>query len=218
MAKRSSAPSERARVKRMHERGTYDRAAIEAILDAQPLAHVGYVLDGAPIVTPTLQWREGGHVYWHASAASRMVDCCGGAEVCVTVSLIDGLVIARSAFHHSVNYRSVMLFGKAKIIDDPDEKAARLAAFINRLFPDRWDALRPITRQELKATSVLSVAIDEASAKARAGGPKDDEADYELDIWAGVLPLRMQALAPIDDPRNKPGLSAPKHVLDFRIG
>jgi len=147
-----------------------------------------------------------------------MVDCCGGAEVCVTVSLIDGLVIARSAFHHSVNYRSVMLFGKAKIIDDPDEKAARLAAFINRLFPDRWDALRPITRQELKATSVLSVAIDEASAKARAGGPKDDEADYELDIWAGVLPLRMQALAPIDDPRNKPGLSAPKHVLDFRIG
>ena len=218
MAKRSSAPSERARVKRMHERGTYDRAAIEAILDAQPLAHVGYVLDGAPIVTPTLQWREGGHVYWHASAASRMVDCCGGAEVCVTVSLIDGLVIARSAFHHSVNYRSVMLFGKAKIIDDPDEKAARLAAFINRLFPDRWDALRPITRQELKATSVLSVAIDEASAKARAGGPKDDEADCELDIWAGVLPLRMQALAPIDDPRNKPGLSAPKHVLDFRIG
>jgi len=218
MAKRSDAPSERARVKRMHERGTYDRAAIEAILDAQPLAHVGYVVDGAPIVTPTLQWREGGHVYWHASAASRMIAGCDGAQVCLTVSMLDGLVIARSAFHHSVNYRSAMLFGAARVIADPDEKTARLAAFINRLFPDRWDMLRPITKQELKATSVLSLPIDEASAKIRAGGPKDDEADYGLDIWAGVLPLRLQTLAPIDDPLNKPGLAPPKHVLDFRVG
>jgi hypothetical protein len=218
MAKKVSAPSERVRVKRLHERGSYDRAAIEAILDAQPLAHVGYVLDGAPVVTPTLQWREGDHVYWHASAASRMVDHCDGAEVCVSVALLDGLVIARSAFHHSINYRSVMLFGKARAVTDPDEKAARLAAFVNRLFPNRWDMLRPITKQELKATSVLFVPIDEASAKIRAGGPKDDEADTALDIWAGVLPLSMQTLAPIDDPLNKPGLAPPKHVLDFRIG
>jgi hypothetical protein len=175
-------------------------------------------LDGAPVVTPTLQWREGGHVYWHASAASRMVDHCGGAEVCVSVALLDGLVVARSAFHHSVNYRSVMLFGKARVVVDPDEKAARLAAFVNRLFPNRWDMLRPITQQELKATSVLSVPIDEASAKIRAGGPKDDEADYALDIWAGVLPLATQTLAPIDDPLNKPGLAPPQNVLDFRIG
>ena len=134
--KRPGAPSERVRVKRMHERASYDRAVIDAILDAQPLAHIGYVLDGAPVVTPTLQWREGDHVYWHASAASRMVDHCDGAAVCVSVALLDGLVVARSAFHHSVNYRSVTLFGKARTVTDPDEKAARLAAFMNRLFSE----------------------------------------------------------------------------------
>lgn len=218
MAKTENAPSERVRVKRMHERGSYDRATIEAILDAQPLANVGYVLNDAPVVTPTFQWREGDHVYWHASAASRMIDRCDGAQVCMSVALVDGLVVARSAFHHSINYRSVTLFGKARLVSDPEEKAARLAAFINHLFPDRWRTLRPITKQELKATSVLSIPIDEASAKVRAGGPKDDEDDYALDIWAGVLPLRVQTLPPLDDPLNKPGLAPPQHVLDFRIG
>jgi nitroimidazol reductase NimA-like FMN-containing flavoprotein (pyridoxamine 5'-phosphate oxidase superfamily) len=218
MARNSSAPSERVRVKRLHERGAYDRAAIDAILDATPVAHVGYVFDGQPYVTPTLQWREGDHVYWHGSAASRMLETSDGADVCVTVTLIDGVVLARSAFHHSVNYRSVMLLGRASMIRDPAEKEARLKAFVDGMFPGRWDMLRAATPLELKATSVLSLPITEASAKVRSGPPKDDEEDYALDIWAGVLPLRTSTLAPIDDPRLKPGLKPPAHVTRYKIG
>ena len=218
MARASGAPSERVRVKRLHERGAYDRASIDAILDASPVAHVGYVFNGQPFVTPTLQWREGDHVYWHGSAASRMLETSDGADVCVTVTLIDGIVLARSAFHHSVNYRSVMLIGRARMVTDPAEKEARLKAFTDTMFPGRWEMLRPATVQELKATSVLSLPITEASAKVRTGPPKDDEEDYALDIWAGVLPLRVETLAPIDDPRLKAGLKPPAHVAKFRIG
>ena len=218
MSRRSGALTERVRVKRMHERGAYDRATIDAILDATPVAHVGYVFDGQPFVTPTLQWREGDHVYWHGSAASRMLETADGADVCVTVTLIDGIVLARSAFHHSVNYRSVMLVGRASMVTDPAAKEERLKTFVDGMFPGRWDALRPATAKELKATSVLSIEIGEASAKVRTGPPKDDEEDYALDIWAGVLPLRTETLAPIDDPRLKAGLSAPDHVTRYRIG
>ncbi len=218
MARRSDAPSDRVRVKRLHERGAYDRASIDAILDATPIAHVGYVFNGQPYVTPTLQWREGDHVYWHGSAASRMLETSDGADVCVTVTLIDGIVLARSAFHHSVNYRSVMVIGRARMVTDPDEKEARLKAFVDGMFPGRWDVLRPATPLELKATSVLSLPITEASAKMRSGPPKDDEEDYALDIWAGVLPLTMQSLSPIDDPLNKPGLKPPEHVTRYKIG
>lgn len=228
MAARGNAPTERVRVKRMHERGDYDRATIDAILDAQPVAHVGYVLGGGsgggaqagaqPLVTPTLQWREGDHVYWHGSAASRMLETAEGADVCVTVTLIDGIVLARSAFHHSVNYRSVMLLGHATIVTDPAEKEARLRAFVEQWFPGRWDILRPATAQELKATSVLSIPISEGSAKVRTGPPKDDEEDYALPIWAGVLPLTVTSLPPIPDPRLAAGLSPPGHVTRFRIG
>ncbi len=218
MAKVSGAASERVRVKRLHERGAYDRAAIDAILDVQPVAHVGYVFNGQPFVTPTLQWREGDHVYWHGSAASRMLETSDGADVCVTVTLIDGVVLARSAFHHSVNYRSVMLLGRAHMVTDTAEKEARLKAFTDSLFPGRWDMLRAATAQELKATSVVGMAINEASAKVRKGPPKDDEEDYALDIWAGVLPLTMTTGTPIDDPRLKPGLKPPAHVTRFKIG
>ncbi len=218
MAKASGAASERVRVKRLHERGAYDRAAIDAILDAQPVAHVGYVFNGQPFVTPTLQWREGDHVYWHGSAASRMLETCDGADVCVTVTLIDGVVLARSAFHHSVNYRSVMLLGRAHLVTDTAEKEARLKAFTDTLFPGRWDMLRAATAQEIKATSVVGMAINEASAKVRQGPPKDDEEDYALDIWAGVLPLTTTTGTPIDDPRLKPGLKPPAHVTRFKIG
>ena len=218
MAKASGAASERVRVKRLHERGAYDRAAIDAILDAQPVAHVGYVFNGQPFVTPTLQWREGDHVYWHGSAASRMLETSDGADVCVTVTLIDGVVLARSAFHHSVNYRSVMLLGRAHMVTDAAQKEARLKAFTDSLFPGRWDMLRAATAQELKATSVVGMAINEASAKVRQGPPKDDEEDYALDIWAGVLPLTTTAGTPIDDPRLKPGLKPPAHVTRFKIG
>jgi uncharacterized protein len=218
MSARSGAPSDRVRVKRLHERGAYDRATIDAILDACPIAHVGYTFNGQPYVTPTLQWREGDHVYWHGSAASRMLETSDGADVCVTVTLIDGIVLARSAFHHSVNYRSVMLLGRAKMVTDPTEKELRLKAFTDSLFPGRWDVLRPATALELKATSVLSLPISEASAKIRTGPPKDDEEDYALDIWAGVLPLRVETLAPVDDPLLRAGIAPPDHVTKFRIG
>lgn len=218
MARASGAPTDRVRVKRLHERGAYDRPSIDAILDACPIAHVGYVFNGQPFVTPTLQWREGDHVYWHGSAASRMLETTAGADVCVTVTLIDGLVLARAAFHHSVNYRSVMLLGRASMVTDPAEKEARLKAFTDTLFPGRWEMLRPATAQELKATSVLSLPITEASAKVRNGPPKDDEEDYALDIWAGVLPLGMTAADPVDDPRLKAGLKPPAHVTKFKIG
>ena len=218
MTGRSGAPSERVRVKRVHERGAYDRATIDAILDAAPVAHVGYVVGGQPFVTPTLQWREGDHVYWHGSAASRMLEAADGADVCVTVTLIDGIVLARSAFHHSVNYRSVMLIGRASLVTDPAEKEARLKAFSDGLFPGRWAILRPVTARELRATSVLSIPISEASAKVRIGPPKDDEEDYALDIWAGVLPLRLETQTPVSDPRMKADVPVPDHVLRLRFG
>ena len=210
--------TERVRTRRMHQRGAYDRATIDAILDAQPLAHVGYLLDGAPLVTPTLQWREGDHVYWHGSSASRMLERCDGAEVCVTVTLMDGMVMARSAYNHSVNYRSVMLLGRARIVDEREEKRARLRAMVEHMFPGRWERLRAMTEQEFKATTVLALPIDEASAKIRAAPPGDDEADLDIDVWAGVIPLRMQAGEPEPDPRGRQGVPVPDHVRKFRIG
>lgn len=214
----SQSPTDRTRVRRLPDRGAYDRGTIDAILDATPVAHVGYVIDGQPFVTPTLQWREGDHVYWHGSAASRMLRSIEGAPVCITVTLVDGMVLARSGFNHSMNYRSVMLFGRARVVADPAEKEARLRAFVEGQFPGRWDMLRPITAQELKGTTVLGIAIDEASAKVRAGPPHDDEADEALDIWAGVIPIRYELMPPIADPHVRAGRIAPSHVIDFRIG
>jgi nitroimidazol reductase NimA-like FMN-containing flavoprotein (pyridoxamine 5'-phosphate oxidase superfamily) len=213
-----SPATDRVRLRRMHERGQYDRASINAILDAMPIAHVGYVIDGAPFVTPTLQWREGDHVYWHGSAASRMLESVDEADACVTVTIIDGLVLARSAYHHSVNYRSVMLLGRAHAVKDPAEKEMRLRRFVEHMFPGRWDMLRAATPQELKATMVVGMPINEGSAKVRTGPPKDDEEDLELPIWAGVLPVRMQMLPPVDDPTLPPGLVPPAHVGAFRMG
>jgi len=218
MADKPGPRTERVRTRRMHQRGAYDRATIDAILDAQPLAHVGYLLDGAPLVTPTLQWREGDHVYWHGSSASRMLERCDGAEVCVTVTLMDGMVMARSAYNHSVNYRSVMLLGRARIVDEREEKRARLRAMVEHMFPGRWERLRAMTEQEFKATTVLALPIDEASAKIRKGPPGDDDADLDIDVWAGVIPLRMQAGEPEPDPRGRQGVPVPDHIRKFRIG
>lgn len=211
-------PTDRTRVRRLPERGAYDRATIDAILDATPVAHVGYTIDGHPFVTPTLQWREGDHVYWHGSAASRMLRTVEGAPVCLTVTLVDGMVLARSAFHHSMNYRSVMLFGTAHVVDDPVEKEARLRTFVESQYPGRWDILRPVTTQELKGTMVLGMPIDEASAKIRTGPPRDDEADESLDIWAGVIPIRYEILPPVADQHVRPGRVPPTHATNFRIG
>jgi nitroimidazol reductase NimA-like FMN-containing flavoprotein (pyridoxamine 5'-phosphate oxidase superfamily) len=186
---------------------------VYAILDAGFICHVGYAIDGHPVVTPTSYWREGDHVYFHGSSASRMLRKLGreGVRCCLTVTHTDGLVLARSAFHHSVNYRSVMIFGTAHPIAGA-EKLAALRAFVERLFPGRWDTLRPVTSQELRATTVLRVRLEEVSAKVRTGPPKDDEPDYELPIWAGVIPLTLERGSAQPDPRLLPGLDLPAHV------
>lgn len=218
MARNSKAPRARTRLRRAHELGRYDRASIDAILDAMPLCHVGYVLDGAPVVTPTLQWREGDRVFWHGSSASRFLARAAGAQVCLTVSIFDGMVLARSAFNHSVNYRSVMLFGTATVIEDPTVKAQHLETFLEATFPGRWRELRPMSQQELKATAVLSMPIVEASAKVSAGMPSDEAGDYHWPVWAGVVPVTLVTGAPQDDGRLLPGIAVPDYVKRWRIG
>lgn len=212
------AQTERTRLRRLRERGTYDRDTIYAILDAQPLCHVGVVMDGAPLVMPTIQWREGDHVYWHASSGGRTLRAASQSDVCLTVSMLDGLVLARSGMHHSANFRSVMVFGQPRLINDEEEKTARLNAMIDHLYPGRSEIVRPMTAQEARATSVLSLPIEEASAKMRDGGVKDDEADYDLPIWAGVVPVRQVLGEPIPDPRNLPDVEMPEHVHQIKLG
>ncbi|RYH07406.1 pyridoxamine 5'-phosphate oxidase family protein [Tropicimonas sp. IMCC6043] len=208
-------PTDRSRLRRTHERGAYDRESLYAVLDAQPLCTIGYVIDGKPFATPTLQWREGNHVYWHGSSASRMLKASRGKEVCLTVSCLDGWVLARSAMHHSVNFRSALLFGTPFQVEAPEDKTARLRTMMERLFPGRWEMLRAMTEQELKATMVLGMDIDEGAAKVRSGPPKDDEADYVLPIWAGVIPVRSITLPPLPDPRNLEGVAMPAHVSEI---
>ncbi len=209
--------TERSRVRRLHERGDYSRETIDAILDATPICHVGYVIDGKPYVTPTFQWREDDRVYWHGSSASRMLRSAAGAEVCLTVTLLDGLVLARSGFHHSVNYRSVMVFGAAEKVAD-EEKELRLRTFLDGLYPGRWDTLRAMTDQELKATTVLSMPLTEASAKVRTGMPVDDMPDYALPIWAGVVPIQHSVGAPEPDPHNLDGVETPDYATALTLG
>ena len=214
----SQAPIERTRVKRLAERAHYDEATVHAILDAQPFCTVGYIFNGAPYVTPTMQWREGNHIYWHGSSASRMLEACEDAQVCVNVTLYDGMVMARSAFNHSVNYRSVMAFGKAYKVSDADEKEQKMKNFVDALYPSRWDILRPMTKQEFKATMILGLELNEVSAKVRNAGPGDDEEDFALPIWAGVVPMQIKTSAPLDCPRLPTGLLPPAHVKGFKIG
>jgi nitroimidazol reductase NimA-like FMN-containing flavoprotein (pyridoxamine 5'-phosphate oxidase superfamily) len=178
---------------------------------------VGFVANGQPYVIPTGFARIGDDLYIHGSSASRMLRSISeGIDVCVTVTLIDGLVLARSAFHHSMNYRSVVVFGKAKIVADEREKYAALKAFTEHIVPGRWASVRPPTKNELKGTTVLSLPLAEASAKIRAGGPVDDEEDYALGVWAGVLPLNLTAGAPVDDERLNDGIAVPPEVLNYR--
>ena len=214
----TDAPTERTRAKRMPARAKYDADAVHAILDAQPICNVGYVLNGAPVVTPTLQWREGDHIYWHGSSASRMLETSENADVCVSVSIIDGFVLARSAYNHSCNYRSVMVFGKAFKVTDVEEKRARLKAFTEALFPGRWDKLRPMSDKELKATMILGLTLDEASAKIRTGSTGDEPEDVTWPVWGGVIPVVQQALAPEADAHTPAGMAVPDYVTKFRIG
>jgi hypothetical protein len=209
----------RSRIRRHPERAHYDRDTVFAILDAALMCHIGYVIDGKPYVTPTLFWREGERLYWHGSSASRMLRTqAAGIPVCVTVSHVDGLILARCAFRHSLNYRAVMAFGTAAIVDDPAEKEAGLNAFIDRIYPGRTARMRPIAPQELKATTLMGMTIDEGSAKIRSGGPLDLEADYAADCWAGTVPIAMRMDAPIPDAIAPPRTAPEPEIGHFAEG
>ena len=204
----------RSDVKRMKERGIYDREAVNAILDTSFMCHIAYTIDDHPYCTPTMFWRSGDYVYWHGSSVSRFLKQTLGGPACFTVTHADGFVMARSAFNHSMNYRSVMLFGQVEEVTGP-AKLEQLKIMVDHLFPGRWDELRPVTAKEVNATTVLRMAIEEGSAKVRDGDPSDNKADYELPVWAGVVPLKQIMGEIIPDPANLPGVEIPAHIRDL---
>ena len=206
----------RTTLKRLPQRGSYERELINQILDEGFICHVGFVTDGQPSVIPTGYARCHDKLFIHGSQASRMLRTLEkGIDLCVTVTLIDGLVLARSAFHHSMNYRSVVVFGRATVVDERGEKLAALLALSEDMIPGRWVDVREPSEQELQQTTVLSLPLAEASAKVRTGPPLDDEEDYDLPVWAGVIPLRLTAGAPLDDPRLKAGIAAPEYAQRY---
>ena len=212
------APTARTRVKRLPKRASYDLDAIYSSLDSALVCHVGFAIEGQPYVFPTLHVRIGDRLYIHGSAASRMLGAtAGGTPIAVTGTHIDGLVLARSAFHHSVNYRSVVILGAATLVADPAEKSAVMKGLIDHIAPGRWDHIRQPNEKELAATSVLSIPIVEASAKLRSGDAIDDEADYALPVWAGQIPIATSAIAPIPDGRLDASIATPVHVTDYRL-
>ncbi len=209
----ASPPSERSTVGR-EDRAVYDRSAIEAVLDEALVAHVGFVSStGSPIVIPMLHARIGSDLFLHGGHASRIMRTLrDGTEICVTVTLLDGLVLARSAFNHSANYRSVMVFGHPTRVEDLAVRASVLDAYTDKVVPGRREHLRPMTDKEVRATTVVSIPIEEASAKVRSGGPVDDQEDLELGIWAGVLPLRGGFGEPVPDTLLAPDVTTPEHI------
>ncbi len=209
----SQMPTTRTRVVREPERGVYDRETAYRILDEAFLCHVGFAVDGQPFVIPTSFGRKDANLYIHGSAASRMLrQMKEGVAVCITVTLLDGLVLARSVFNHSMNYRSVVILGKATLVDDPEEKLIALRVLSEHILPGRWDDARQPNERELRATSVLRVPIEEFSAKVRTGPPIDDAEDYGFPTWAGVLPLEMKAGEPINDPKLTPDVGIPRYL------
>ena len=209
--------TDRTTLKRLPKRGHYERETINAILDEGFICHVGFVVDGQPFVIPTGYARVDEKLFIHGSQASRMLrSLAGGIDVCLTVTLIDGLVLARSAFHHSMNYRSVVVFDKATVVEDPEEKLAALLALSEHFIRGRWNDVREPSEQELRATTVLLLPLTEASAKVRTGPPLDDEDDYALPVWAGVIPLRLQAGEPIKDPRLPDGVEPPEYAREYK--
>ncbi len=210
-------PTERTRVRRLPERGTYDRPTVHAILDEGFICHVGFVAEGQPYVTPTGYARVGETLYLHGSSGSRL-GLRPGMDVGVTVTLLDGLVLARAAFHHSFNYRSAMVLGRTRLVTDFNEKDAALRALVEHIVPGRGADVRPGDAKELAATAVLAVPLEEASAKVRRGGPVDDEEDYGLPVWAGVLPFALVPGAPVPDPRSSSTIDVPPYVAAWHRG
>jgi len=197
---------------RLRERGRSERADLDAVLSASLVCHLGVNIDGVPVVLPTGYGRIGDVLYLHGSSANRSLLAAAGQQVCVTVTLLDGLVCARAVFHHSMNYRSAVIFGEARLVTEAEEKLAALRAVTDHLVPGRWEHTRPPTRKELAATAVLALPLDEASVKIRTGAPKDDEEDYETGIWAGVLPAQLIFGEPEPDPALTPGITIPDHI------
>ena len=209
-------PTERTQVHRLPKRATYEREAVYRILDEGLVCHVGFIAEGKPVVIPTGYGRAGDTLYVHGSPASRMFRALGqGVEVCVTVTLIDGLVLARSAFHHSMNYRSVVLFGKATVVEDRDAKREALRVFTEHVARGRWHDVRQPSEKELQATMVLALPLEEVSAKVRTGPPLDDEEDYALPVWAGVLPLHFTPQTPLPDDRLPNDIAVPEYVRQY---
>lgn len=209
--------TDRTKLKRLPKRGHFDRETVYSILDEGFICHVGFVMDGQPFVIPTGYARAGDKLYVHGSQASRMLrNLASGLDACVTVTLLDGLVLARSAFHHSMNYRSVLVFGRATIVDDPSEKMAALLALSEHIIRGRWADVREPTDQEMKQTTVLCLPLEEASAKIRTGPPLDDEEDYALPIWAGVLPLKLVAGEPVKDPLLTAEVPVPDYATNYK--
>ena len=212
-----SQPTQRTRVVREPHRGAYDRGTIDAILDEGFVCHIGFSVDGQPYVIPTMFARVGNAVYFHGSAASRMLrNVSAGIPVCLTVTLPDGLVLARSVFNHSMNYRSVVALGQAVLVADAGEKLAALRAFTEKILPGRWNEARQPSEKELKATSILRLPLTEVSAKMRVGPPEDDAEDYALRVWAGVIPLQLAAGAPIRDDRCDLSIATPSYAEKYR--
>lgn len=213
------AKTERTTLKRLPKRAQYEREAVYAMLDEGFVCHVGFIVDGQPFVIPTGYARVGDSLLIHGSQASRMLRAlAAGIDVCVTVTLVDGLVLARSAFHHSMNYRSVVVFGQATVIEQREEKLAALRALSEQMIPGRWEEVRRPSEPELKATVVLSLPLSEASAKVRTGPPLDDEEDYQLGVWAGVIPLQLVAKPAIADPRLPADVEVPRYATEYQRG
>jgi len=210
-------PTARTKLRRLPERGAYDRGTVHAILDEGVICHVGFVVDGQPYALPTGYTRVGETLYLHGSTGSRL-GLRPDMDVCVTVTLLDGIVLARAAFHHSFQYRSVMVLGRTRLVTDFEEKDAALRALVEHIVPGRPADVRPGNGKELVATALLAVALDEVSAKVRAGPPKDDEEDYALPVWAGVLPLALVPGIPVPDPRLDPTITVPPYVATWDRG
>jgi uncharacterized protein len=211
--------TKRTTLKRLPKRGVFDRDLVYRILDEGFICHVGFVAEGRPVVIPTGYARMEDTLYIHGSQASRMLrNLEKGIDVCLTVTLVDGLVLARSAFHHSMNYRSVVVFGRAQLLDQTDEKLAALRALSEHFIPGRWDEVRPPSDAEMQMTTVLCLPLDEVSAKVRTGPPIDDEEDYDLAVWAGVIPLKLLADQPIADPRLPPEIALPAYATEYERG
>ncbi|MDX1614699.1 MAG: pyridoxamine 5'-phosphate oxidase family protein [Candidatus Promineifilaceae bacterium] len=210
-------PTSRSRLRRVPERGRYDKSTIYPIIDEALICHVAFEHDGQPFVIPTIHARDGDRLLLHGARASRLLKVAqSGAPLSVAITLLDGLVMARSIFNHSMNYRSVVLFGRGRLVDEPAAKRQDLKTLSQRIAPGRWDDVRGPTEKELYATSLVSMALDSATAKVRSGPPGDDEADYALPVWAGVIPVQRVFAAPLPDPRLAPDLPLPNYLRDYR--